>query len=65
LNKKDGLLSKLTVRVLEKPFKEFPNLNAKEKIDYGHVVYYEDNYFYEVLDGLFLDMESVKEAVNS
>jgi len=63
--KKNGRPSKLSIRLLDKPFKEVAALNYEERGDYGELVYFQESTFGEVIDNLVHDKPSMKMAVNS
>ena len=65
MNKKGDRPSNMSVRILEKPFTEFPYLDYHEKGDLGEMIYYGEDKFYDLINELLADMPPMKMAVNS
>jgi hypothetical protein len=56
LYKKNGLPARLSVRILDKPFREVAHLGNQKKDRYGELVHYEENNWLDILENLLDDM---------
>jgi hypothetical protein len=65
MHTKDGRASKLSIRLLERPFNQLVHAHYREKNDLGFLAYSSDSRFGEFLEELLDDMSAMKTPVNS